>query len=45
MPSILLEQGFLVLPEWEELMLTPKHHDQVADTLYNAIVNVMKRAQ
>jgi N-acetylmuramoyl-L-alanine amidase len=45
MPSILLEQGFLVLPEQEELMLTPKHHENVADILYNAIVNVMKRAQ
>lgn len=45
MPSILLEQGFLVLPELEEIMLTPKHHEQVADVLYNALVSLMKRTE
>lgn len=45
MPSILLEQGFLMLPEHEELMLTPKHQETVADVLYNALVSLMKRTE
>jgi N-acetylmuramoyl-L-alanine amidase len=45
MPSILLETGFLMFPEYEELMLTPKHQENVAEILYNAIVSVMKKSE
>jgi N-acetylmuramoyl-L-alanine amidase len=42
MPSILLEQGFLVLPEFEELILTARQQRLVADIVISGILDVMK---
>lgn len=43
MPSMLLEQGFLILPEFEEKMLTKEHHDMVAKVLMESIIKLMKK--
>lgn len=45
MPSLLFEQGFLMLPEVEEIFLTKKHQDMVATVLFESIVEFAKRAQ
>jgi N-acetylmuramoyl-L-alanine amidase len=42
MPSILLEQAFLILPEYEELMLTPRHHRLVAESIILGILQFME---
>ncbi|MCG3205937.1 MAG: hypothetical protein KCHDKBKB_02661 [Elusimicrobia bacterium] len=41
MPSLLLEQAFLILPEFEELMITPRHHQTVAESLIRGILDFM----
>jgi N-acetylmuramoyl-L-alanine amidase len=45
MPSVLFEMGFLILPEYEEIMLTKDHHDLVAQSLAAAIVDFMKETR
>jgi N-acetylmuramoyl-L-alanine amidase len=42
MPSILLEQGFLMLPEYEEILISPKHQKTVAEVLISAITTYLK---
>jgi N-acetylmuramoyl-L-alanine amidase len=42
MPSILLEQAFLMIPEFEDIMLTPKHHRNVADSIIAAITQLLE---
>lgn len=42
MPSLLLEQAFLILPEYEELMLTPRHHRMVAESIVTGILQFME---
>lgn len=42
-PSLLLEQAFLILPEYEELMLTPRHQRLVAESLVIGILQFMER--
>lgn len=41
MPALLMEQGFLILPEYEETMLTPKHAMNVAESIIKAITRFM----
>jgi N-acetylmuramoyl-L-alanine amidase len=40
MPAVLFEQAFLVLPEYEELLLTPKHQKMAAESIIAAIEDV-----
>lgn len=42
MPSLLLEMGFLVLPETEEKLVSPSFHQTVANIIANAISNFVK---
>lgn len=37
MPSILFEQAFLILPEFEERLLTPRFQRLIADTIVEAV--------
>ena len=39
MPSILFEQAFLILPEYEELLMTPKHQKLAAESIITALEN------
>ncbi|MFN0118284.1 MAG: N-acetylmuramoyl-L-alanine amidase [Elusimicrobiota bacterium] len=41
MPSILLEQGFLILPQFEEIMLSQKHQQDVAEILTQSIIDLL----
>ena len=45
MPAILLEMGFLMIPEVEEMLLKPKFHRLVADSIVTAIRNFMSKSQ
>jgi len=45
MPSILFEQGFLILPEFEERFLKKDHQQMVAHVVGESIVEFMKRTQ
>ncbi|OVE78446.1 hypothetical protein BVX98_00355 [bacterium F11] len=38
MPSLLLEMAFLILPEYEELLLTEKFHQSVANVLVSSLM-------
>lgn len=42
MPSLLLEQGFLILPEFEEVMMTPQHHQMVANVVVAGIIEFIR---
>jgi N-acetylmuramoyl-L-alanine amidase len=37
MPSILIEQGFLILPEYEELFLSSRHQKITADSVAQGV--------
>jgi N-acetylmuramoyl-L-alanine amidase len=43
MISLLLEQGFLMLPEFEAMALTPKHQKMVADNIASSLWEFMDR--
>ncbi|MCB4755427.1 MAG: N-acetylmuramoyl-L-alanine amidase [Elusimicrobia bacterium] len=45
MPSILFEQGFLILPEYEEMFLQPQHQAMVAQTIASAIYEFMSETK
>ncbi len=42
MPSLLFEQAFLILPEYEELLLTPKHQKMAAESIITALENFLE---
>ncbi|MBV9080674.1 MAG: N-acetylmuramoyl-L-alanine amidase, partial [Elusimicrobia bacterium] len=42
MPSVLLEMGFLVLPEGEERLISPQHHALVAKSIADALKEAVK---
>jgi N-acetylmuramoyl-L-alanine amidase len=42
MPSILMEMGFLIIPEHEERLTSVKHQQLVADTVTNSIYELIK---
>lgn len=39
MPSILIENAYMILPEQEELVLSPKGREQFAQAIYQGILN------
>ncbi len=41
MPSLLFEQAFLILPEYEELLMTPKHQKMAAESIITALQNFL----
>ncbi len=43
MPSLLLETAFLILPEYEELLMSPKTQRQVAESLIAGILQFMEK--
>ncbi len=45
MPSVLFEQGFLVVPEMEELFITPAHQALVAQSIATAIYQFMNETK
>ncbi len=45
MPSVLFEQAFLILPEFEEILISSRHHRLVAETLISAITQFMNKAR
>lgn len=43
MISLLMEQGFLMLPEYEALFLTPKHQKMVAENIASSLLEFMEK--
>jgi N-acetylmuramoyl-L-alanine amidase len=43
-PSILFELAFLILPEFEERLITPSFHQIVADTIVASITNLLSKS-
>lgn len=45
MPAVLLEEAYLILPEYEELLLTPKFQRTVADVVASSIQSYLKQVK
>jgi N-acetylmuramoyl-L-alanine amidase len=45
MPSVLLEMGFLILPEQEEILLSAKHQKRVAEAVASTIRDLVLRSE
>lgn len=45
MPAILLEMGFLVIPENEERLMSPRYQEKVADSIADSILELIREGR